>query len=269
MSKLFGIDISKYQKGINFDTIKQEGVNFIIIRGGYTASAAKNHTKDENYEIFYKEAKEHNINIGVYYYSRATDYQEGKEEAYFLYEKCLKNREFEYPIYIDVEDNIYQAKAGKDRVTEAIKGFCETLEKLGYYVGIYSNINGFNTLMHTDKLKKYDKWIARWGKTRPTYPEGGIWQFGGETNMLRTNKIAGMVCDQDYSYKDYPSIMKKKSLNGFHKNNQNYIIYTVKKGDTLSKIAKEFNTTYQKIAEDNNISNPNLIYPDQQLKIYT
>ena len=44
-------------------------------------------------------------------------------------------------------------------------------------------------------------------------------------------------------------------------------VYTVKKGDTLSAIAKKYNTTYQKIAKDNNISNPNLIYPGQKLVI--
>ena len=44
-------------------------------------------------------------------------------------------------------------------------------------------------------------------------------------------------------------------------------IYIVKSGDTLSEIAKKYNTTYQKIAKDNNISNPNLIYPNQKLVI--
>ena len=51
--------------------------------------------------------------------------------------------------------------------------------------------------------------------------------------------------------------------------NSNYIEYIVKSGDTLSAIAQKYNTTYQKIAKDNNISNPNLIYPNQKLKIYT
>ena len=52
-------------------------------------------------------------------------------------------------------------------------------------------------------------------------------------------------------------------------NSKNYIEYIVKSGDTLSAIAQKYNTTYQKIAKDNNISNPNLIYPKQKLKIYT
>lgn len=51
--------------------------------------------------------------------------------------------------------------------------------------------------------------------------------------------------------------------------NSNYVEYIVKSGDTLSAIAKKYNTTYQKIAQDNNIENPNLIYPNQKLKIYT
>jgi hypothetical protein len=47
-----------------------------------------------------------------------------------------------------------------------------------------------------------------------------------------------------------------------------YVTYTVKKGDTLSGIAAKYGTTYQKIAKDNNIANPNVIFPGQTLKIY-
>ena len=47
----------------------------------------------------------------------------------------------------------------------------------------------------------------------------------------------------------------------------NTITYTVKSGDTLSGIASKYGTTYQKIAKDNNISNPNIIYPGQKLVI--
>jgi hypothetical protein len=42
-----------------------------------------------------------------------------------------------------------------------------------------------------------------------------VWQYGGETNYIRSNKIAGVVCDQDYSYVDFPSLIKAKGLNGY------------------------------------------------------
>ena len=50
-------------------------------------------------------------------------------------------------------------------------------------------------------------------------------------------------------------------------NNSNSTTYTVKSGDTLSGIAAKFGTTYQKIAADNGIANPNIIHPGQVLKI--
>ena len=45
----------------------------------------------------------------------------------------------------------------------------------------------------------------------------GFWQFGGETNLIRSNKMAGVVCDQNYMYKDFPSLIKENGLNGFEK----------------------------------------------------
>lgn len=49
----------------------------------------------------------------------------------------------------------------------------------------------------------------------------------------------------------------------------NFITYTIKRGDTLSKIAKMFNTTVNKIAADNNIKDVNKIIAGQQIKIQT
>ena len=215
--QIFGIDISVWQKGINLTTAKNEGVKFVILRGGYTGSKDKSLAKDSQFETHYKNAKANGLDVGVYWFSRACSYQEGVNEANYLYNNCLVGKQFEYPIYIDVEDNIYQQNAGKNAVTEAIKGFCETLENKGYYVGVYCNTNWIKNYMNYEELKnKYDFWIASWGTVKPTY-NCGLWQFGGETNKIRTNKVAGFTCDQNYSFKDYSSIMKKVGLNGFSK----------------------------------------------------
>ena len=212
----FGIDISKYQKGINLTTAKKEGVEFVILRAGYTGYGnGVSKAKDDVFETHYKNAKANGLGVGAYWFSRATTYENGKAEAKYMYENCLKGKQFEYPIYIDVEDTYYQSKASKTEVANAIKGFCEYLEGKGYYAGIYASVDWFKNRIDTGSLDAYDKWVASWSKTKPSYPEGGMWQFGGETNKIRTNKIAGMVCDQNYAYKDYPSIMKKCGLNGF------------------------------------------------------
>ena len=325
MDKVFGIDISTFQRGINLAQAKSEGVEFVILRAGYSGYGnAVSKAIDDQFETHYRNAKANGLGVGAYWFSRATTYDNGRAEAEYMYNNCLKGKQFEYPIAIDVEDTYYQSKASKMAVANAIKGFCEYLEAKGYYVSIYANTNWFNNYIDTSSLTQYDKWVASWGTSQPSNPTGGLWQFGGETNKIRTNKVAGMTVDQNYAFYDYPNIMKSKGLNGYNgdsetpsqpviksneeianeviagqwgngedrknrlsqagydydtvqnivnqklgvNNQPNVITYTVKKGDTLSGIASKYGTTYQKIASDNGIKNPNLIYAGQVLKIY-
>lgn len=315
-----GLDISSYQEGINFDAIKNDGQQFLILRAGFTGwgGDGTGKYKDTSFENFYRQAKAHNIPVGAYWYSCANTREKGIAEARYMYENCLKGKQFEYPIYIDVEDTHHQVN-NKRGVTDAIIGFCEYLENLGYYVGIYaSDISGFQDKMYLNELNAYDKWVARYGSEPKYVKQYGMWQ---STSSGRINGYNDNL-DCDVAYKDYPSIIKNAGLNGFSKSSTNNIpninsldnysdeelatkvingefgngeerkqklgnryqsvqniinnrlsnksnetIYIVKSGDTLSSIAKRYNTTYQKIANDNNISNPNLIYPNQKLII--
>lgn len=279
-----GIDISKYQAGINLSNIKNAGYDFVIIRAGYTGwGDGESKAKDLNFEGFYSQAKSAGLGVGAYYFTIATSYQEGVEEAEWLYNNCIRGKQFDYPIYIDVEDDTggkqYLRKAGKNATTQGIKGFCETMEKLGYYVGIYaSDISGFKDMMNINELTDYDKWVARYG-SKPSYVTSyGMWQT---TSSGKVNGYSGSL-DLNEAYKDYPNIIKSNGLNGYSKgaqtgtqtgsqttstSNNSEKIYTVVSGDTLSGIASKYGTTYQKLAEYNGISNPNLIYPGQKIKI--
>lgn len=206
MSK-FGIDISRWQKGFDFDKARSEGVEFVILRGAYSTG------KDSCFEDFYKQCKDRSIPVGVYHYSMAKTVDEAKKEAEFML-TVLSGKQFEYPICLDVEDAT-QKVLGKDLLTDIIQTYCDILEKAGYYISIYSTYYFLRDYTHIDKLDKYDKWIAQWSKTCTSPKPYGMWQFGGETNLIRTNKVAGVTCDQDYAYKDYPTIIKNAKLNGF------------------------------------------------------
>ena len=208
MDKIFGIDVSKWQGNFDFAKAKSEGVEFVILRGAYACE------KDVRFEDYYKTCKELNLPVGVYHYSMAKSVSEARSEANFLINNVLKEKQFEYPIYMDVEDKV-QGALGKDLLTDIVIAFCDTLEKAGYYVGIYSSASFFATYMHESKLERFDKWIAQWSKSCTYKGAYGMWQFGGETNLIRKNIVADVVCDQDYAYYDYPSIMKEKGLNGF------------------------------------------------------
>ena len=109
-----GVDISVYQKNLSIKQIKAAGFEFAILRGGFTGyGSSRSKNKDTQFERFYREAKEIGFPIGVYYYSCATNEYEGIEEAKFLYENCLKGKQFEYPIYIDVEESRWQLNKKK------------------------------------------------------------------------------------------------------------------------------------------------------------
>ena len=317
MDKKFGIDVSKWQGEFNFAKAKSEGVEFVILRGAYST------IKDTKFESYYKTCKELNLPVGVYHYSMAKSVPEARAEANFLINNVLKEKQFEYPIYMDVEDKV-QSALGKDLLTDIVIAFCDTLEKAGYYVGIYSSASFFGTYMHESKLERFDKWIAQWSKSCTYKGNYGMWQFGGETNNLRSTIIADVVCDQDYCYKDYPSIIKSAGLNGFSKSEgtntplpeikplksvlevaqevidgkwgngeerknrlsdagydyesvqaevnkllktKKEVIYTVKKGDTLTYIANKFGTSVDALVKKNGIKNKNLICIGQKIKI--
>ena len=268
--RIFGIDISYWQQGYPYSSAKSEGVNFAIVRAGY------GRTKDSQFETHYSNAKKQGWGVGAYWYMYAKTVEAAKQEAYACL-SVLRGKQFEYPVYLDVEDASIR-KLGKSTLDSMIRAFAEIIESNGYYFGVYTNKDWYQNVISGAELnKKYDWWLAQWSKSEPTILNCGLWQFGGGTIYLRNNKVAGIVTDQNYALKDYPSIMKSLGKNGFTKSSEETStkplpertesVYVVKKGDTLSGIASKYGTTYQKIASDNRISNPNLIYPGQTLII--
>lgn len=217
--KLFGVDVSYYNGNINWTKVKNAGVQFAILRLGYTGyGSARTKATDVKFEEYYKGAKSVGMPVGGYWFSCACSYNEGVQEAKAVL-KLVKGKQFEYPIYLDVEDQHHQAKASKQAITDAIKGFCETMEKEGYYVGFYCSLSWYNNRMYKEQLTQYDRWIAAWIKDKPS-AANRMWQFGGETNLICPNQIDGIpdnVTDCNYCYYDYPSIMKSVGLNGYTK----------------------------------------------------
>ena len=206
-----GMDISQWQKGLKISDIKNAGYEFVILRGGYTGYGYdRTKNKDTLFETFYKEAKELDFPVGCYWYSCANTKQGGIDEANFLYENCLVGKQFEFPIYIDVEDTHWQ-NDDKDGVTDAIIGFCETLEDKGYYSGVYASLSWFKNKIDTSRLSLYTKWVAAWSDTQPTF----VWTAFGIWQNSNNGLIEGMKVDTDYCFVDFPYIIKQAGLNGF------------------------------------------------------
>ena len=222
----FGIDISKYQEGIDFDRLVREKVEFVILRAAYHLS------KDTEFENFYKNAKAKKLPVGAYLYTTADSPADAAAEARFLAENVLNGKQLELPVYLDIENKNFYAKT-KSQNVEIVRAFCEEMEKRNYFTGVYSSKNFFDNYVDDSKLKNYTHWVAQWSEQCDYQDKSvlGMWQFGGETNKIRSNKIAGYVCDQNYLYMDFSTVILKKGLNGFAPQGKEYNMGIMKKGD--------------------------------------
>ena len=203
-----GIDVSRWQGTINWAAVRQSGIEFAILKcGGSDAGFYRDKTFEENY----RGAKANGVMVGVYYFvgEGCTSYEAGAADA----KRCLEiiqGKQFEYPIYID-----FEAPSGRDKVgnTEACIGFCETVERAGYFAGIYSSdISGFKDRLTAQRLTQFSWWVARYG-SKPNRPNDPMhmWQKSS------TGKVAGISgnVDLDESYVDFEKIVKERGLNGF------------------------------------------------------
>ena len=271
-----GVDVSRYQAGLTIAQVKKAGYEFAILRGGYSTYGAVRLKKiDVAFEKFYQQAKAIGFPVGAYWYSCAKTQAEGEAEAKFFYKNCLQGKKFEMPVYIDVEDSRWQAN-DKKGVTDAIIGFCEYLEGKGFYVGVYASLSWFNTKLDVSRLKNYTKWVAKWvtsanSKPSVSFSAFDLWQYSD------SGKVAGHTVDVDDAFLDFPTIIKNAGKNGYgkgtttvsqpKKTTSTTTIYIVKAGDTLSGIAKKYNTTVDALVKKNGIKDKNKIYVGQRLKI--
>lgn len=206
-----GVDISKHQPSLTIEAVKNAGFDFAILRGGYTGyGKARSKNKDNKFEAFYAQAKKIGFPVGCYYYSCATNTMEGRAEAEFLLNNCLQGKQFEYPIYIDIEDPTWQSN-NKAGVTDAIIGFCECLEDHRYFAGVYSSTWWFNNKLDSARLEPYSKWVAAWRKSKPPFAWNGfhLWQYSDN------GRVGNIRVDCNEAYLDFPAVMKKAGLNGY------------------------------------------------------
>lgn len=264
-----GIDVSKWQGTIDWDRVKNAGIEFAIIRASYGKDGI-----DKCFKANIEGAHAAGIPCGAYHYCYAKTVDESRKEAqHFL--DVIKEYKFEYPICLDLEDKS-QRGLGKNLLTDIVIAFLETLEKAKCFVAIYTNKDWFTNVLDDNRLTPYCHWLAQW-RDSPTYTRAiGLWQY---TSTGVVDGINGNV-DMDYAYNDYPAIIKTAGLNGYTKTAPEVkpapvvkpgstVIYVVKAGDTLSGIAAAFKYSggYAALAKANGIADASKIYPGQKIVI--
>lgn len=201
-----GIDVSQWQGTIDWAKVKPQ-IDFALLRAGYGDTLSYPNQIDTQWARNYSECKRLGIPVGVYFYSYATTTAMAEREA----DSCialLKGKQFEYPIYYDVEEmSIF--KTGK--TNEIIKAFCDKMEKAGYWVGIYIYRSAAQSYLSETTRNRYAMAIAEYGPKLNYSGQCGVWQ---NSSTMRYNGISGNV-DHDYCYVDYPTQIKARGKNGY------------------------------------------------------
>lgn len=201
-----GIDVSVHNGKIDWQKVKATGIDFAVLRAGMGKYAKQ---KDERFEENYAGAKAAGIPVGAFWYSYATTVAEAKQEAAACLE-VLKGKQYEFPIWFDQEEKV-SFDTGKENCSAMVRAFCDTLEKAGYWAGLYTSRACLQSYIDDSIKKRYSLWVAEWGSKLNYSGAVGIWQKSC-TGCI--SGISGDV-DLDIAYQDYPSQIKAKGLNGF------------------------------------------------------
>lgn len=241
-----GIDISYWNVGgssldyslLDFDKLVASGCEFAILRIGL-GSSSNTCSMDKAFKEFYSRARAAGMQLGAYFYSHATTYNQAVNEAKWCISVIESNNMyFEFPIYIDMEESD-QTSLGSTAFTNIALGFCDTMTDAGYFSGFYG-MHSSQSKLTSAFTSKYDRWTA-WVKSSTnggsqyswnskdlsaTY---GMWQYSWY-GQSRYNGIGLAMMDVNICYKDYPAIMQQYGYNN------------VKGGSTADKLGTYYIT---------------------------
>ena len=202
-----GIDVSIYQRDIDWKKVKASGVDFVMIRLGFRGYITGKLMLDANFKKNIDGALDAGLDVGIYFFSQAVTTREAVEEATM----CIKYLEpykgrITYPIAIDTEYvDSASARTNKPSVTNKVRtdvciAFCETIKSAGYKPMVYANKYWLLNNLQLSRLNNYDIWYAKYGGSTPSYDHDfTIWQYTGSG---RINGIVGDV-DLNVGLKDY------------------------------------------------------------------
>jgi len=228
-----GIDISKYQKNIDWSKVDASGIDFALIRIGMGNDAKQ---IDPYFRQNVDQALAHRMYVGGYYFGYATSVSDAQKEADICNQLLQTYKgKLLFPIAYDYEYdsvNYFKRVMGRTPTNAEIDSFaCAFLDRLksyGWFVNVYTNIDYYRSGKFKTAITKYDVWLADYsgGPDYPCY----IQQTGSNGTVPG---ITGNV-DIDVSFRDYPTMIRAGGYNGYPKSAQTAVQIDTTTGVTFS-----------------------------------
>lgn len=176
-----GVDVSSYQEEIDWQQVAQSGVEFAMIRVGYRGYSKGVVMPDKNFEQNIQGALDAGLEVGVYFFSQATNVWEAQEEADYVLD-AIKSYNITYPVAFDwefISGNSEARTSGMkaDEVTRCAGAFCDMIAKEGYTPLIYFNQDMGYLTYELDSLTDYGFWLAEYNAKPSFYYSFDLWQY--------------------------------------------------------------------------------------------
>lgn len=176
---LTGIDVSEHQGQIDWNAVRQDGIDFAVIRMGFRGSTVGKITVDGQFYANLNGAKAAGIGVGVYFYSQANCEAEAIEEAEYVL-AAVSGYTLDYPIFYDWEEGTPRSErlegVTMSDVASFAEAFCKTVEAGGYRAGIYFN-QKYGYGMNLNALRQYSFWLAQFSDAMTFRYDTELWQY--------------------------------------------------------------------------------------------
>lgn len=202
MIKIFGVDISEHNGYVDFNKMKTDGVQFVMLRASWG-----HFVEDKLVRRNVEECKRIGLAYGFYHYSYADSDANAKIEATSFLSLCKELGGYTYPLCLDMEDaDHWKANHGVDdrQNIRTIQIFREVIEEAGEYLILYMSKSWFDRLkaQNAKLIDSIDAWLAHWGIQEPSM-NCGMWQYSSDGVISGSSART----DVNWCYKDYPAIL--------------------------------------------------------------
>ena len=181
-----GIDVSAWQRNINWAAVKDSGITFAFIKAGGRGTTEGNIYSDAYFETNMTGAVNCGIPVGAYFYTAAVNTNEAIEEATFLINK-VKNYGVALPLVIDTEGDGRHAQISTQARTDVVKAFCQTIANAGYTPMIYASTYWLNNRLFMNQLSGFKVWVAQYYDHVTYNGAYQCWQYSSKGSVQGIN----------------------------------------------------------------------------------
>lgn len=193
-----GIDVSKWNKNIDWTAVKNAGIDFAFVRTSYRGYEKGGLATDSYAPANMKNAAAAGVKVGAYIFSQAITVKEAQEEADYLI-KSVQGYRINMPLVFDFEyytgGRLEKAKLSKRAKTDICLAFCERIKEAGYTPLVYANKTMLNKDLYASEISsKYPVWLAHYTNSTDYAGDYSFWQY------TSSGKVAGISGNVDMNY---------------------------------------------------------------------